>query len=150
MALVLLTVSISACSTPSCPERLRLDRLLEGGLPICLGESWSQIDAHAEQGTFDSFGWFDVGNDSVSYAYVPGGGLDLISAHPLATVMEGCVFLKGDSAKAAELPHRIMIRLGARWRQIMAQENHARWVSSEQIMVSFSNGTTVCVAARPR
>lgn len=81
----------NACKRDECPERLQLDQLLGGGVPVCLGGSFDQLEAYrdrAEPDTISSLAGFGVREGGALYGYDPGGGLDLIILRPLATSKE--------------------------------------------------------------
>jgi hypothetical protein len=146
----LCVLSLAACERETCPDRLRLDDLLGGGIPICLGGSWSQVGEYAEQGEFDSLGWFSINAGGRYYLYTPGGGLDLVIARPFAKIGRACVSLGSQPGSAAHLRRRAMARLGGEWRQIAAPQGMTEWLSSEGWIVSFRDETGFCVSTRYR
>ena len=141
----------SACHNTSCEANRRLDTLLGGGVPVCLGEPFRQVARRALQAQADSTGSIPavrVRESGAEYSYSPVGGIDLGFFRPFSTVGSGCVrFEPKNEARAALVERTSMRNLGGSWRRVAAPEGVRRWKNGDAMLVeNWSTYSSVCVA----
>jgi hypothetical protein len=154
LSLLLVMLSVAGgCDKQGCASSSRLDQLLGGGAPLCLGGSWSQVNDHLSKGKLDSMGWFGIDEGRRSYKYIPGGGIDLIVFRPGGVVAQGCVSEPSSEAASDSLAQSIMEQMGTNWRRSSAPQAVTRWVSTEGFLVSVREDkeyelVSTCVASQ--
>lgn len=135
----LLVLASTACGSNVCSEQMRLDRLLGGGLPVCLGSPWTQVEEYEQngRGEIDSQGWYSLSETGAQYTYLPQGGVDLVVTRVGGTVRKGCISRPADPNDPGEMAHEIMARLGGTWKRMEAPEGVSNWLSSQRIGVGY-------------
>jgi hypothetical protein len=125
----LTVAALTACDPVEhrCDDRLRMDILLGGGAPMCIGGPYAPPSGY-HGGHFDD-GEYVVGTDSVLYRYSAIGGHEGVLRWVGARVSGGCADFIEDSAYAAELPGQMMRKLGGRWERRPSGIG-TRWVTA--------------------
>lgn len=150
---VILGVAAAAVLLPplpfTCPSARRLDRLLGGGPPVCLGGKASQLERYDEGAADRATCRLVQRTPRAEYQYAV--------RHPEAPcrrwnpVVTGCVTLRAGPV-ADSLARAATARLGGTWRLTLIADpqgmTEKRWVSGEglevSVLASFDGSRTVC------
>lgn len=154
LLVILMSISASACGRASCSPEAALDRLFGGGLPVCLGGSYGQLERYSDRALPDSVSSqpsFRVKVEEATYSYEPAGGVDLLAARPFAKLGRACRTRPGASdAELESLARRMMTMAGGSWRGSSAPAAVRRWVRPDRLTVGiWSRWSTVCISLSP-
>lgn len=133
-----------------CSAGSRLDQLLGGGAPICLGANSSQLDRYSNENPDDSSCNLVRRDQRGEYWYAAQHNTALCKHS--GPVVTGCVTLR-DGTKAVSLARSATARIGGQWRVTILTTQlgmtQQLWTSSEGMLVSntasFDGSRTVCV-----
>lgn len=142
---------IGSCANSRCELTPGVNELFGGGPRVCLGESYGGVERRIpDSDPGQSLPAVVVRQDGASYAYEPGGGLDLVLWSPGARVVRACVTHDtGDDQSARSIAERARAKLGGRWR-VRAKPESLLWIRSDGVTISALTARpfTTCVNLR--
>ena len=136
-----------------CSPRLRLDLILGGGAPVCLGGytallSESDDAEPSEDGSNEDLKVQDGGR---TYWYTPAGGVDLIVARPFGRIYQACVEGLAVTTRTDWLYQRVASRIGGPWTRrnsVGGRRAFSEWSSPAGIYVGDVQDGRACVRLR--
>jgi hypothetical protein len=152
--ITLAALALSACGRDSCAPDHALDKLFGGGLPVCLGGSYAQLEQYSDRALPDSVSSqpsFRVQIDDATYSYEPAGGIDLLVARPFAKLGRACrITPEATDAELVSLARHGMAVSGGSWQESAAPNDVRRWVRPDRLTVGiWSRWSTVCISLSP-
>jgi hypothetical protein len=135
------------------PER-RLDSLLGGGMPVCLGGSFAPLKRASDRGSLDlddsGGGYFTLTEQGRTYTYMATGGLGLfLNSNGARWARVGIACVKGlaDSAEVHRLSQRARADLGSNWERdtTFARSWQSNWKAQGGLRVQANTYGQLCL-----